>query len=159
MCEQSGIKIREFKTGDLAGIKELVCRTIDCCYPDSYCPEAVKFFKQWHHDDKILKDAKEGYTVILEQGGRIVGTGTVVGDGIVRVFVEPSSQKCGFGKLIMQKLEEKALSQGINLVKLDASLPSKKFYDLLGYVTLEETFLEVENKKRLDYYKMQKSLL
>jgi hypothetical protein len=38
-------------------------------------------------------------------------------------------------------------------------LPSKRFYDSLGYITLEETFLEVENGKRLDYYKMQKSLI
>lgn len=76
----------------------------------------------------------------------------------MRVFVEPAFQKRGFGKLIMQKLEEKALSEGISVVKLDASLPSKKFYDSLGYVTLEETFLEVENNKRLDYYKMEKSL-
>ena len=58
----------------------------------------------------------------------------------------------------MQKLEEKALSRGVNIVKLDASLPSKKFYDLLGYVTLDETFLEVENNKELHYYKMEKSL-
>ncbi len=159
MCERSGIKIREFRDDDLIGVKDLIYRTIDRCYPDFYCTEAVEFFKRWHSDDKILKNAREGYTIILEQGDRIIGTGTVVGDEIARVFVEPASQKCGFGKLIMQKLEEKALSQGINIVKLDASLPSKKFYDLLGYVTLEETFLDLENNRRLDYYKMHKSLI
>ena len=146
MCEQSGVEIREFRNGDLVNVKDLVYQTIDCCYPDFYCQEAVKFFKQWHHDGKILKDATEGYTIILEQGGRIIGTGTIVGNEIVRVFVESAFQKRGFGKLIMHKLEEKALS-------------SKKFYDLLGYVTLEETFLDLENNKRLDYYKMQKSLI
>ena len=150
MCEQSGVEIREFRNGDLVNVKDLVYQTIDCCYPDFYCQEAVKFFKQWHHDDKILKDATEGYTIILEQGGRIIGTGTIVGNEIVRVFVESAFQKRGFGKLIMHKLEEKALSQDINIVKLDASLPSKKFYDLLGYVTLEETFVDLENNRRLD---------
>jgi len=159
MCERSGVKIREFRDDDLVDVKDLIYSTIDYCYPDFYCREAVKFFKQWHCSDKILKNSKEGYTIILDQDGRIVGTGTVVGNEIMRVFVDPASQKCGFGKLIMQNLEEKALSQGINLVKLDASLPSKKFYDLLGYVTLEETFLEVENNKRLDYFKMQKVLI
>lgn len=153
------MNIREFEKIDLAAVKGLVDRTIDICYTGIYCTEAVKFFKQWHHDDKILKNATEGYTIILEQGGRIIGTGTFVGNEIVRVFVDPASQKRGFGKLIMQKLEEKALSEGVNIVKLDASLPSKKFYDLLGYVTLEETFLEVENNERLDYYKMQKTLI
>jgi len=159
MCEQSRVKIREFKSGDLVGVKDLVYQTIDCCYADFYCREAVKFFKEWHCDDKILKNAREGYTIILEQEKKIIGTGTLIGNEIVRVFVDPAFQKCGFGTLIMQKLEEKALSEGVNIVKLDASLPSKKFYDLLGYVTLEKTFLEVENNKRLDYYKMQKSLI
>lgn len=152
------MNIREFKKADLAEVKDLVDKTIDICYSDVYCIEAIQFFKDWHHSDKILKNAKEGWTIILGQDGRIIGTGTVIGNEIVRVFVEPASQKCGFGKLIMQKLEEKALSQGIDIVRLDASLPSKKFYDLLGYVTLEKTFREVENNKRLDYYRMEKSL-
>jgi GNAT superfamily N-acetyltransferase len=95
----------------------------------------------------------------LEKDNQIIGIGTLLGDEIMRVFVDPAFQKRGFGKLIMQKLEEKALSAGIDIVKLDASLPSKKFYDSLAYVTLEKTFLEVENNERLDYYKMEKLLI
>lgn len=159
MCEQSGVKIREFKSGDLVGVKNLVYQTIDDCYSDFYCREAVKFFKEWHCDDKILKNAREGYTIILEQEKKIIGTGTLIGNEIVRVFVDPAFQKCGFGKFIMQKLEDMAQSNGIDTVKLDASIPSKRFYDSLSYVTVEKTFLEVENNKRLDYYKMQKSLI
>ena len=102
---------------------------------------------------------KEGYTIVLEQNSQITGTGTIIDDHILRVFVKPEFQKHGFDKLIMQKLEEKALLAGVGIVKLDASLPSKKFYDSLGYTTLEATFLEVENGKRLDYYKMQKSVI
>jgi len=158
MCEYGKVTIREFKSGDLAEVRDLVCETIDVCYSNVYCAEAVKFFKDWHHNEKILQNAGDGFTIVLEQNGRIVGTGTIITEEIVRVFINPEFQKCGFGKLIMQKLEEKALSAGINIVKLDASLPSKKFYDLLGYATLKHTFLEVENNKRLDYYKMQKTL-
>ena len=74
------MKIREFEKNDLAAVKDLVDKTIDVCYAGIYCAEAVQFFKDWHHSDKILKNAKEGYTIILEQDGRIVGTGTVVGN-------------------------------------------------------------------------------
>ena len=159
MCEYGQITIREFNSSDPAAVVDLIHKTIDACYSDYYCAEAVQFFKDWHHNEKILKNAEEGFTIVLEQKGRIVGTGTLVDDEIVRVFVCPSSQKYGFGKLIMRKLEEKALSRCIEVVKLDASLPSKKFYDLLGYVTLEEAFVEVGNNKKLDYYKMQKILI
>lgn len=153
------MKIREFRKTDLAAVKGLVDKTIDICYPGIYCAEAVQFFKDWHTEEKILQNAADGFTIVLEQNGRIVGTGTIVADEIARVFVNPEFQKHGFGKLIMDKLEGKALSTSAGIVKLDASIPSKKFYDLLGYITLEKTFIEVKNNKRLDFYKMQKILI
>jgi GNAT superfamily N-acetyltransferase len=107
----------------------------------------------------ILEDAKEGYTILLYEDTRIVGTGTIVDEDIKRVFVDPAFQRRGFGRLIMRKLEERVVSAGIDVVKLDASLPSKTFYDALGYVTLEKAFREVGNNKRLDFYKMEKALV
>ena len=153
------ITIREFTLSDLDTVRALIQNTIDLCYSGIYPKEAVCFFKNWHCNENVIRDAKEGYTIVLERNSRIIGTGTIVGDEIKRVFVQPAFQKNGFGKVVMQKLEKKALSVGIGVVKLDASLPSKKFYDSLGYKTIEETFLEVENGKRLDYYKMQKLVI
>jgi GNAT superfamily N-acetyltransferase len=158
MTRAKDISIRKFRPSDLSAVKNLIHNTIDVCYSATYPKEAIKFFKVYHCEESILKGAEEGHAIVLEQDDRIVGTGSIVDDHIVRVFVEPKYQKLGFGKLIMRKLEAKASWQGINVVNLDASLPSKKFYDLLGYITLEETFLEVENGKRLDYYKMEKPL-
>ena len=158
MSKQPNISVRKFKPSDRDIVKSLIQKTIDACYSDVYCKEAVQFFKDWHCDNRILNDAKEGYTIVLQKNNHVVGTGTIVGDEIRRVFVEPAFQRQGFGKLIMRKLEAKALAFGIHLVRLGASIPSKRFYDSLGYVTLEETFLEVENRKRLDFYKMQKTL-
>lgn len=158
MPKRKNISIREFKPPDLEAIKSLIYHTIDICYSNAYPKEAVQFFKDWHCDENILKNAKEGYSIVLKKNSEVVGTGTIVGDEIMRVFVSPAFQTQGIGRLIMRKLEEKAVSLGIDVVKLDASIPSKRFYDSLGYVTLEETFLEVANNKRLDFYKMKKSL-
>jgi len=159
MPEQNDIAIRVFEPSDLHAVKSLIYNTIDVCYSNVYCKEAVQFFKDWHCDDRILKGAKEGHTIVLARNKQIIGTGTIVGDEIMRVFVSPAFQRRGCGKIIMRRLEEKSISLGIKVVKLDASLPSKKFYDCLSYITLEETFLEVENNKRLDFYKMEKVLM
>jgi GNAT superfamily N-acetyltransferase len=159
MRKRYNITIKKFKPSDVDVVKNLIQNTIDACYPGYYNREAIKFFKDYHSNEKILKGAKEGYTIVLERNSQIVATGTIINDHIMRVFVDPVFQKNSFGKLVMQKLEEKALSAGISVVKLDASLPSKKFYDSLDYVTLEKTFLEVENGKKLDYYKMEKMLI
>jgi citrate lyase synthetase len=158
VTRKSDISIRKFKQSDLGAVRKLIFDTIDVCYGGDYCQEAIKFFKEWHCDEHILKDARAGYMIVLMEDEKIVATGTINSGEIKRVFVKLALQKRGFGKLIMQKLEEQANLEGLDVVRLDASLPSKKFYDLLGYITLKKAFRNVENGKRLDYYIMEKSL-
>lgn len=158
MSEHDHISTKVFRPSDLTAVKSLVQTTIDACYPQVYPKEAVQFFKDWHCDEKILKNAREGYTILLLQDSRTVGTGTIVDDEVMRVFVDPAFQRCGCGRLIMRRLEERAVSNSIDVVKLDASLPAKTFYDALGYVTVEQAFREVGNGKRLDFYRMEKAL-
>jgi len=151
--------IRKFKPSDLSAVRNLIHGTIDACYSDAYPIEAVEFFLDYHNDHNILKGAKDGLAIVLEKNGRLIGTATLIDDHIMRVFVEPHFQKIGLGKLLMQKLEQKARSAGLGIVKLDASLPAKRFYDSLGYTTVEESFVEVQNGQKLRYFKMQKSIL
>jgi GNAT superfamily N-acetyltransferase len=158
MAKRTGIRIRRFSRSDLTAVKELIDSTIDICYSADYPKEAVQYFKQYHCEENILKGEEKGWTIVLEKNNRILGTGTIINDHILRVFVNPKFQKQGLGKLIMNKLEDKAISSGVNKVKLDASLPSKTFYDSLGYKTREKTYVKLENNKKLRYYKMDKVL-
>jgi GNAT superfamily N-acetyltransferase len=158
MAERTNIRIRRFTQRDLPAVRELIYNTIDVCYLADYVKGAIQFFKQYHSDQNILKGAADGWTIVLEENHHIVATGTIIGDHITRVFVDPEFQKRGLGRLIMHKLEEKAISTGVKAVNLDASLPSKKFYDSLGYTTSEAAYLEVENDEKLHYYKMNKAL-
>ena len=82
------MNIREFERPDLAEVRELIYRTIDICYKKDYCPEAIKFFKDWHRDERILKDFEEGYMIVLVENERMIATGTVTDGEIKRVFVE-----------------------------------------------------------------------
>lgn len=150
--------LREFRQTDLFAVKSLVHRTIAVCYPGHYCLEAVRFFANYHDERAIVQDAHAGCTLVLEKAGRILGTGTLVGDEIKRVFVEPGLQRHGLGRLIMQRLEDRAESLGIAAIELDASLPAQPFYDKLGYATIERTSLEVENDRRMDFFRMRKIL-
>jgi GNAT superfamily N-acetyltransferase len=158
MAREIGATIREFQKADLAALKALVHKTIATCYPGHYGVEAVRFFLDYHSEKAILQDAQKGRTVVLDKAGRILGTGTLVGDEIKRVFVDPTFQQQGFGRWIMRQLEETAARQGVGAVKLDASLPAKVFYDRLGYLTVEPAFRPVGKGRRLDFFKMQKAL-
>jgi len=158
MAREMSATIRGFQKTDLAALKALVHKTIAACYPGYYCPEAVRFFMNYHSEEAILRDAATGCTMVLDKASRLLGTGTLVDDEIKRVFVAPAFQQQGFGRQILQHLEEVAARQGTMIVKLDASLPSKPFYDRLGYTMIEPAFLPVGNGRRLDFFRMQKSL-
>ena len=158
MNERSAVSIRDFRSADLEAVGNLVYTTIDISYPLAYSTEAIEFFKAFHSDERILDDAHEGYTIVLEVDGRIVATGTLIGSHVYRVFVEPALQGLGYGKTIMHHLEEKARSRGINAIQLSASLVSTQFYKILGYRILRDGSIKVANGKTLDFHEMEKVL-
>ncbi len=157
MAEQD-IPLRRFRPGDLGDVSRLVVETIETSYAPVYPREAIDYFLEYHTEEQILEDADRGCTFVLAPGGRIVGTGTLLGTTIKRVFVHPSRQRRGYGALLMHALEREALDRGVRRVDLSSSLPSKRFYDVLGYTTECEDYIPVRNNKRLDYYTMVKAL-
>ena len=151
-------EIREFTIGDLDDVYSLVQETIDASYPAFYPPAAVKAFSQYHSPVQIKLDAEEGYTVILRIDGRIIGTGTLSGTSIKRVFIHPCCQGKGYGRLVIAILEKKAMTHGTSILDLAASLGSQQFYDSLGYRGDIQEFIPVGNGEKLFFYPMTKTL-
>jgi GNAT superfamily N-acetyltransferase len=158
MTSDDRLIVRTFQEADLLPLKSLIHRTITTCYPGYYGPEAVRFFLDYHSEQAIRQDAREGRTLVLERAGRVLGAGTLLGDEIKRLFVDPAFQRQGMGRLLVQQLEEAAVAADVTMVLLDASLPSRAFYDRLGYATVEKTTRPVEGGRQLDYFRMQKVL-
>ena len=151
-------EIKEFSIGDLDDLHRLVQETIAISYPEFYTPAAVEAFTRYHSPEQIQRDAEDGYTVILQVNGKCIGTGTLTGTNIKRVFVHPSYQGHGYGKLVIDILEKKALSQGSGFLDLAASLGSRQFYDSLGYRGDQQEFVPIGNGEKLHFYPMTKKL-
>ena len=158
MTPSEDIPLRSFASADLEVVKRLIDETIDACYVGVYPPNAVRFFKEHHSCDRIREGAGNGYTVVLEDLGRIVGTGTLVRDHVSRVFVAVDAQGRGYGKAIMDALEDRARADGVTMIELSASLPSTRFYERLGYELYEEASIDVGEGQTLDFWRARKSL-
>ena len=134
------VKVRKFVLEELKDVKSLIDKTIETSYSE-YPEEYRKHLREDHHSkERILSEARKGYTIVLEYKGKIVGTGTLLDIEIQGVFIQPSYQRKGFGKLIMQKLEEQASVKGIKILNLFSTDVSKGFYDSIGYTTIYEYF-------------------
>jgi GNAT superfamily N-acetyltransferase len=150
------MEIVRFKPEKIDEVKELIDKTIDDCYKADYCPEAIVYFKKYHSKENILDDARAGYTVVFQDKFGIIGTGTLVGSEIKRVFVLKQYQGQGIGRLIMNHLEREAASRGVEKINLCASLISKEFYDVMGYVEDKKDAIDLGGGKCLGHYLMSK---
>ena len=139
------INIRKFERKEADFLYRMVQDTIDISYCKAYPPEAVEYFKEYHSIGDILNDATLGYTVIAQSDGEILGTGTLLGSNIRRVYVNPSHQHQSIGKLIVAELEKRALGEKILCLDLAASLVSRDFWASCGFLAQSEDFIPVRN--------------
>ncbi len=158
MAAAQSTSIREFRDADVPVIARLIHRSIDTCYSGVYPPRAVLFFKDYHSPGGIRKRAKEGVILVMEHDGAAIGTGALVENEINGVFVEPALQGQGHGKAIMHALEKRACANGHGEVSLSVSLPSREFYEGLGYKVHGEAHIDVGEGQRLDFWKARKPL-
>jgi GNAT superfamily N-acetyltransferase len=154
-----GVAVREFRARDVEAVKGLIDETIGVSYSQLPMEYREHLMERHHSRERIAEEARQGYTVVLEMGGKLIGTGTLLGNNIQRVYVHPSYQRRGFGKLIMRELESKASARGIMVLFLESTTVSKTFYDVLGYRTLEEASFSVGTEHNFRYYKMEKELV
>jgi GNAT superfamily N-acetyltransferase len=158
MLSKEQILVRGFRLADLESVKELINKTIDVCYNGYYCNEVMNYFDMYNWDGNILKAARDGYIVVVETQGKIVGTGSIIGEVVLRVFVDPGYQRQGLGKMIMSELERQAATNGVKVARLRALANARKFYESLGYVTVDKGLVKVDNGGCLEYYQMEKGL-
>jgi len=158
MDHANDISIRRFREPHLSQLTRLISETIGISYAEVYPPRAVQFLKDFHSETKIADRSKSGTTLVVEEDGELVASGSLVDGEILAVFVQPRLQKGGRGRALMRALEEEARARGVSQIRLSSSLPSKKFYDSLGYKITEEKSIDVGEGQRLDFWKAVKEL-
>jgi GNAT superfamily N-acetyltransferase len=150
--------IRQFGDADVTSLHRMIQDTIDASYSGVYPVRAVRFFKEYHSEKRIMERSQAGEILIIERKGSIVATGALLGNEILGVFVRPEDQGQGFGKTIMSELEGRAKTKGFSEIVLSVSLPSRKFYESLEYEVLDECSLDVGEGQHLDYWPARKTL-
>lgn len=148
------ITIAQPKDADI--VYEITQTTIRTVYPGYYPAGAVEFFSAHHSQDRIVSDIENGFVYLLLVDGSPVGTVTISGNHINRLFVLPDHQRQGLGKALMDFAEEK-IFENCDSIELDASLPAKKIYLKRGYVDEEYHIIEADGGDHLCYDVMRKT--
>lgn len=155
---KSNIKLSYFSEYELEELHSFITLTVEHSYKGLYVQEAIDFFLDYLDKADILRESRDHPILVLREDGRIVGTATLIERHVKRVFVEPSCQSKGYGRLLMEKLENIAVENGYSFVELHSSLFAKYFYDKLRYLTFKIGTIPVKNGQVLTYYRMAKFL-
>lgn len=139
MSETLTLEVRRHRPGDAEAVRSLHRRAIE--EVGAYAEELSDYL------DRDLEDIEKNY---LQSGGEfLVGTldGRVVAMGALhrisdaeaelkRMRVEPEFQRRGFGRLMLESLEERALELGVTKLKLDTTarqVGARRLYECAGY--------------------------
>lgn len=114
-----GLRIRSLRTDDQAGVRALILAGMAEHWgevDESLNPDL----------DDLAAAHPDGRTIVVEHGGRIVGTGTVhpVADGgaeINRMSVDIGARRLGVGRAIVAELLATARAWGCTRVVLETS--------------------------------------
>lgn len=128
---------------DLETVFDIVQSTIRAIYPHYYPTGAVDFFLAHHSRENISADIEAGLVYLAISNEKAVGTVTVSGDSINRLFVLPDEQGKGFGGELL-RFAEKKVAESYGTARLDSSLPAKKIYLKKGYMVIDSYVVEAE---------------
>ena len=111
----------------------------------------------FHNKRRIQNDIREGNVRVLRCDGHLIGTGSLEGNHITRVYVLPRFQGKGYGTRIMDELEQE-IRKGYDRAVLDSSLPAYSLYEKRGYRTVRHEKLRLPDDTLLEYEVMEKQL-
>lgn len=155
--EGPDIRFRKAGKNDWGEVMNLIHKTVLKTYPQYYPPEVADFFCTYHSKERIQADIQAGKVWVLRLDERIIGTGSVDGNHLDRLYVLPEFQGRGYGTRIIRELERQ-IGQKHGSVEMDASLPSVCLYEALGYHTAGHKKIHLMNGVVFVYGEMEKEL-
>ncbi|HPP84461.1 MAG TPA: GNAT family N-acetyltransferase [Bacillota bacterium] len=91
----------------IEAVQSITHTTIQKNYPYYYPKDVVDFFLESHDIYSLTNSIWQRKVYLLEDDGVFVGTGSINGYEICRLFVLPEHQGKGYGSMLMDFLEKK----------------------------------------------------
>ncbi|MEA5602639.1 GNAT family N-acetyltransferase [Nostoc sp. UHCC 0252] len=153
------MRLRIYEIADTEEIMKLFYDTIHEVNIHDYTKEQVDAWAPANMDiDVWIKSLGSKFTYVAEEQGKIIGFGELEANGhIDRFYCHKDFQRKGVGKKILEQLESKAKTLGIEKLFTEASITAKPFFERQNFTVLKQQ--EVERKgQKLTNFIMEKSI-
>ena len=140
--------------------KAITCilKTVEISNAPNYPDSVIDWQLQSHYTLKWLNwKMQSAHFIVALIDDLVVGTGMLDGDEVKAVFVDPTYQRKGIGRMIMHELEKFSMHENLGEIHLNSSISGLEFYKSLQYTLIEETVTEFQGDKMITYL-MEKRL-
>lgn len=78
---------------------------------------------------------EDNFCAVAEENRELLGVALVNRSGeIALLYLAPGAQRRGIGKALHQALEQKAMSWGVERLRLNSTVAARAFYESMGYL-------------------------
>jgi GNAT superfamily N-acetyltransferase len=146
--------IRNATNADAAIISRVIIGTLRKSNAQDYSSEIIDQVEYSFSPQTILHLLTQRQVFVATVDNRVVATASLDRDTVRSVFVDPSYQGIGIGRLLMASIESLAVNGGVKLLRVPSSITAEGFYSSLGFTKTRDEYHGAERtiimEKRLD---------
>ncbi len=151
--------MRLYQPRDNAVLARLFSETVHVINVADYSPEEVEVWSGNPPDMERWQGQAEGRTVfVAEHDSEIVGFITFEPNGhLDHLYVHHRFQRQGVASALFRRIEEEAVSRGVDRIFTKASITARPFFEHMGFRVTASQSVDVKGISFLNY-RMEKSL-
>ena len=130
--------IRRFEIADATTVSSLISTTLRVSNVKDYAEDFLSEVEASLTSSSLRELSKERVIFVAVEGNAIVGTASIGRDQVHAVFVNPTRQRRGIGKQLMEAVESEARRRGESALILYAGVSAVAFYEANGWRTVRE---------------------
>ncbi|ROM55246.1 GNAT family N-acetyltransferase [Pseudomonas rhodesiae] len=130
--------VRLAQPDDAEGISRVILAALYGSNAQDYPADVIERVASNFTPDAVRELLKRRVVLVAVQGRVIVGTAALDAKVVRSVFVNPTRQGQGIGRLLMSEIELRAREAGVATLSVPSSLTAEPFYARLGFRTVRE---------------------
>jgi len=138
------MSVRKFHLDDAPRVSRLIRKALLEVNSKDYPKKVIDFMYSKFTPGNLIEISSRRDIYVVVKGGKVLATGSLSGNEIMTVFVDPRFQGKGIGTKMMDYLEGMAAKRGHRSIKLSSSITAQTFYRKRGYrdvrVNLDEDY-------------------
>lgn len=146
------ISIINYKNSYKKEIPELFTNTIHkTCHKD-YTKEQLNAWANPNIDYKVWEkrvNKTKPFLAVIDD--KLVGFTEFYDDYIDCFYVHHEYQGQGVGKALMSTILDEAIKNGIKVLRVDASITAKRFFESFGFVEVKKNIVKRNNQELINY--------